>query len=95
MWDSGVHLTDLLVRVLCFLECRPEKIWWALWFHFISTVYIIEEKRENISPLCRHVMEGRKKFCGPNSMEYIPREWFFQQHILNHAIKKGKRFLVP
>jgi hypothetical protein len=40
---------------------------------------ILREKRENVSPLCRHAMEGSKNFVAPtvwNKVAYLQKGFF-------------------
>jgi hypothetical protein len=64
----------------------------------LSALFTILRKKEKISALFADTQwKGAKNFVARtawNKAAYL-ENGFFQQHILNHAIKKGKRSLVP
>jgi len=61
------------------LNARPEKIWWALWFHFIA-LFTILRKKEKISALFADTQwKGAKNFVAPtvwNKMAYLENGFF-------------------
>jgi hypothetical protein len=63
-----------------------------------SALFTILRKKEKMSALFADTQrKGAKNFVAPtvwNKVAYL-QNGFFQQHILNHAIKKVKLFLVP
>jgi hypothetical protein len=60
-------------------------------------LFTVLRKKEKMSDLFADTQwKGAKKFVAPavwNKVAYLENS-FFQQHILNHAIKKIKLFLV-
>jgi hypothetical protein len=63
-----------------------------------SALYTILRKNKKISALIAGMQwKGAKNYVAPtvwNKVTYL-ENGFFQQHILNHARKRGKLVLVP